>query len=374
VLLERHGCLGGMATAGLVGTVCGLYTSGDGRLEPVNEGPALEFGSELANDCGVAPMRMGRLHVQPYDAPQFARLCDRWAHREQTLSTRLHTHVFGVERQERRLVEVRYHDWNGAHRLAPRVVVDASGDAVTALAAGAATVTPDLAERQLMSLVFHVQNVRVEQLGRPQRALLLKELLAAEDRGALPTGAAALSLRATQRPGEVACKLALTGVGAATGAGRDPLSAAERLARERAVAVVEHLRATHPAFAAAFVSHLAPQVGVRESRRLHGRYTLTRDDVLAARRCADGIARGAWPIEIGQEGRQGPRLEYLADGQSYELPLRCFQARELDDYFVVGRCLSADHEAHGSARVIGTCLASGFAVGVAAARVANGAS
>ena len=45
------------------------------------------------------------------------------------------------------------------------------------------------------------------------------------------------------------------------------------------------------------------------------------------------------------------------------------RARDLDNLFVAGRCMSATHEALGSARVIGTCLAAGAAVGTAAARV-----
>ena len=69
-------------------------------------------------------------------------------------------------------------------------------------------------------------------------------------------------------------------------------------------------------------------------------------------------------------GRLGAMYEYLGDGQYYEIPLRCLQARDVENLFVAGRCMSASHEALGSARVIGTCLATGEAVGMAAARQA----
>ena len=118
----------------------------------------------------------------------------------------------------------------------------------------------------------------------------------------------------------------------------------------------------------AFVSHAAPQVGVRESRRVVGRYQLTREDVLGGRRFADGVARASWPIELWDESRQGATYEYLDDGRTYDIPLRSLQARDIRNLFVVGRCMSASHEALGSSRVIGTCLATGGAVGVAAAR------
>jgi hypothetical protein len=126
-----------------------------------------------------------------------------------------------------------------------------------------------------------------------------------------------------------------------------------------------------PAFARAFVSHTAAQVGVRESRRVVGRYQLTREDVLAGRRFEDGVARASWPIELWEEDRLGATYEYLDDGLTYDIPLRCLQARDVPRLFVAGRCMSATHEALGSARVIGTCLATGAAAGMAAARCAE---
>jgi len=72
----------------------------------------------------------------------------------------------------------------------------------------------------------------------------------------------------------------------------------------------------------------------------------------------------------GRLAGPGATYEYLEDGQSYDIPLRCLQARDIRNLFVAGRCLSASHEALGSARVIGTCLSTGEAAGQAAAREA----
>jgi len=85
----------------------------------------------------------------------------------------------------------------------------------------------------------------------------------------------------------------------------------------------------------------------------------------------DAVARASWPIELWEEGRLGATYEFLPDGTYYDIPLRCLQARDVDNLFVAGRCMSATHEALGSARVIGTCLATGEAVGRAAARYAE---
>jgi FAD dependent oxidoreductase len=248
--------------------------------------------------------------------------------------------------------------------------VDTSGDAVVAHLAGMATVTMPLPDRQLASLVFVLQQVDTGALGPGPRVALLRLLAGAEREGRLPKGAANLALAPSPQPGEVVCKLALSGITEELPVNRDFLTLAEQEGRRRALAVTEYLK-TLPAFARAFVSHAAPQVGVRESRGVIGRYQLTRDDVLSGRKFEDAVARASWPIELWQDGREGATYEFLPDGSSYDIPLRCLQARDLDNLFVAGRCMSATHEALGSARVIGSCLATGEAVGQAAARRAE---
>jgi hypothetical protein len=260
--------------------------------------------------------------------------------------------------------------WERTIELAARAAVDTSGDAALAHLAGAATSTTPLAERQLPSLVFVLQQVDTDALGTGPRVALLRSLVAAEQEGRLPKGAANLALGPSPQPGEVVCKLTLSGITEELPASRDFLTVAEQEGRKRALAVTEFLK-TLPAFSRAFVSHAAPQVGVRESRRVTGLYQLTRDDVLSGKKFDDGVARASWPIELWEEGRLGATYEWLDDRAHYDIPLRCLQARDVDNLFVAGRCMSATHEALGSARVIGTCLATGEAAGRAAARRAE---
>jgi hypothetical protein len=368
-LVERYGFLGGMATAGMVSTICGLYrTSSDGPPEPLNHGLADDVARKLAAMPGCAPpIRRGRTFVLPYTPFAFACLADELTTTASGLDVYLHSFVTGLDAAAGRIDCVRVATWERTLALATRVVVDASGDAVVSHLAGAATATAPLSERQLPSLVFVLQHVDTEALGSGPRVALLRSLVTAEQEGRLPKGAANLALGASPQPGEIVCKLTLSGIAEELPASRDFLTVAEQEARKRALAVAAFLK-TLPAFSRAFVSHAAPQVGVRESRRVVGRYQLTRDDVLGARKFDDGVARASWPIELWEEGRLGATYEWFDDGAHYDIPLRCLQARDVDNLFVAGRCMSATHEALGSARVIGTCLATGEAVGRAAAR------
>lgn len=372
-LVERYGFLGGMATAGMVSTICGLYrTSASGPPEPLNEGLAESFARRLMTmpGCGT-PVRRGRTFVLPYTPFTFACLADELTGSAPCLDVHLHAYLVGVATGEGRIEALRIATWDRRLELTARVAVDASGDAVLAEHAGAATETVPLAERQLPSLVFALQQVDIDALGPGPRVSLLRALVTAEQEGRLPKGASNLALGPSPQPGEVICKLALSGITEELPASRDFLTVAEQEGRKRVLAVTEFLK-TLPPFARAFVSHAAPQVGVRESRRVIGRYQLSREDVLSGRTFEDGVARASWPIELWEEGRLGATYEYLEDGQSYDIPLRCLQARDVENLFMAGRCMSATHEALGSARVIGTCLATGEAVGRAAARQAQG--
>jgi hypothetical protein len=371
-LIERYGFLGGMATAGMVSTICGLYrTTVAGPAEPLNEGFAETFARRLMNapGCGT-PTRRGRTYVLPYVPFAFACLADEIVTSTAGLDVYLHAYLARIETGARRIETLHVATWERPLSMTARSVVDTSGDAVAAWHAGATTEMTPQAERQLPSLVFVLQHVDTDALRPGPRVALLRALLSAEQQGTLPKGSSNLMLAPSLQPGEVICKLTLSGIAEEWPASRDFLTAAEQEGRRRALAVTEFLK-TLPAFARAFLSHAAPQVGVRETRRVIGRYQLTRDDVVSTRKFEDGVARASWPIELWQEGHVGASYEYLPDRETYDIPLRSLQARDVDNLFVAGRCMSASHEALGSARVIGTCLATGEAAGREAARLAS---
>ena len=372
-LVERYGFLGGMATAGMVSTICGLYhSSSSGPPKPINEGFAESFARRLIAMPGCQePLRRGRSLVVPYSPFAFTCLADALVAAVPQLDVYLHAYLVDVEAGAGRIEALRIATWERALELRARAFVDTSGDALVAHQAGAATETAPPADRLLPSLVFVLQQVDTAALGAGGRVAVLRALREAEHGGRLPKGASHLTLGPSPQPGEVIGKLALSGVAGELSGRCDFLTAAEQEGRRRVLALTEFLKTLLP-FARSFVSHVATQVGVRESRRVIGRYQLTRDDVLSGRKFDDAVAQADWPIELWEEGQLGATYEYLEYGQTYEIPLRSLQARDVDNLFVAGRCMSATHEALASARVIGTCLATGDAVGMAAARMAAG--
>jgi len=121
-----------------------------------------------------------------------------------------------------------------------------------------------------------------------------------------------------------------------------------------------------PGFENAHFSALAPRIGIRETRRIMGEAVLTGDDILEARKVPDGIAKGCHELDVhGSDTKH--RRQTIKDGGSYDIPFGCLVPRGLKNVLVAGRCLSATREAHSSARVMGTCMAMGQAIGSAAA-------
>ena len=110
----------------------------------------------------------------------------------------------------------------------------------------------------------------------------------------------------------------------------------------------------------------APTMGVRETRRLVGEYTMTRADLVENTTKADSIAMGVWPIDIHPpKGQNGAHDMYVP--VPYQISYKALVPVKIDNLLVAGRCASTDREAMGSMRLGATCGAMGQAAGVAAA-------
>ncbi len=144
------------------------------------------------------------------------------------------------------------------------------------------------------------------------------------------------------------------------------LSSALPMLVEQVETCVEFARRRVPGFADATLTRLAPRIGVRETRRIIGDHVLRADEVIEAGRSGEVIARGGHHVDIHGAGTCQKRIP-VQGGGSYDIPWGCLIPREFENVLVAGRCLSSTREANGSARVMGTCLATGQAAGTAAA-------
>lgn len=123
------------------------------------------------------------------------------------------------------------------------------------------------------------------------------------------------------------------------------------------------------------VAATAEQIGVRDGRRIRGRYTVTREDLVTGIRHPDAVARATFGVDIHAATQAKNRTETISHGgfrtKPYDIPLRALIAKDVDGLMMAGRCISGDFIAHASYRVTGNAVAMGESAGAVAALAAR---
>lgn len=364
LLIERHGLLGGMASAALVHSICGLYKLPKGDEAPVlaNTGFAAAFAARLlAGGGATGPVRMGRVVVLLHRPVAFAQLCDAIVRETPRLDLRLQSEIIAADAGT-----ISFVCRGRMEKVGAGAVVDATGDAVVAALRGGDCELESASRLQRPAYIFALGGVGPGKLDDDARLRLARQIAMAVKAGVLPQAALGAHLRESVQAAE-----AFVTIDLACGPNFDPLDAAcltqlETEGRDVAVRVAEFLRREVEGFAASYVAAWPARAGVRESRRVVGRYRLAVEDIERGASFPDAVAFASWPMEL-RETATGPRLRFPTGDEPCAIPLRALRARDDETLFVAGRCISCSHDAQASVRVIGTCLATGEAAGLAAA-------
>lgn len=119
----------------------------------------------------------------------------------------------------------------------------------------------------------------------------------------------------------------------------------------------------------------AEQIGVRDGRRIKGRYVMSKDDLIEGRQQEDGVTTVLFNVDIHAATRKENDVKsYHSAGiktKPYHIPLRAMIAKDVDGLMMAGRCISGDFISHASYRVTGNSVAMGEAAGVTAALAAQ---
>jgi hypothetical protein len=123
------------------------------------------------------------------------------------------------------------------------------------------------------------------------------------------------------------------------------------------------------------IAATAEQIGVRDGRRIAGRYTVNKDDLIAGARYDDAVVRPTFPVDIHALSKEANKTAAYSNAgvkvKPYDVPLRALIAKDVDGLMMAGRNISGDFIAHASYRVTGNSVAMGEAAGVTAALAAT---
>ncbi len=356
-LIEKHGFLGGMMTAG---GVLNIRQYND-KQHLVVGGIGLEFANRLVEAGGTEQKPETGTFLR--QDPEITKWIIQEMLREAGVQVRLHTLACGALTSGNRLGGLIVESKSGRGALKAAVTVDATGDGDTFPLAGAAFDKTEAA-LQPMTLTFVASGITFWPNGFSAEAK--EKINTALEAGAFPCPKSP-SLFAMRRTGEFYFNATRVSGDCSKA---DDLTEAELEGRRQVMNLTSWLRANIPGCEAMEIRQTGAQIGLRESRRLKGLYTLTREDVLGYREFEDALARSAYAIDIHKAGGPGGEMTYLAPGRSYGIPYRCLVPEKVDGLLAAGRCLSATHDALGSVRVMAVCMATGHAAGVAAALAA----
>ncbi|MFH1085577.1 MAG: FAD-dependent oxidoreductase, partial [Chloroflexota bacterium] len=364
-LLELHGCLGGMWTSGLITWVI------DSLHKP---GIMAEIGARL--DARGARYSRGRDYA--YDAEAMKLLLEQMC-LEAGVQVQMHTRVVAAAVERGRLRLAITESPSGREAWAAPVFIDATGNGDLAASAGCGydLGRDDAAgpggEMQPMSLLVLLSGLDAREIAafishpdqdhKEAKRLLTAEMQAA---GVEPS-----------YHGQTLFHLGgdLYSLSGNHQYGFSPLSAADitratMQARAEMHRIVDALRARGGVWRNLRLVATAEQIGVRDGRRVRGRYTVTRDDLLAGASHADAVARVTVGIDVHTPDPQRNKT-YSPENRTrtlpYDIPLRACIARDVEGLLMAGRCVSGDFLAHASYRMTATAAALGQGAGALAA-------
>ena len=380
LLVERYGFLGGMGTAAGVTNFCGLHANVHGTIRQVVHGVADELLERMRALGGLSEPHLifGKIHAQAYDTAAFkcaadALLLSRGA------ELLFHAFAAGVTRRgehgpiDALLLETK----SGRVAVRAKTFIDCSGDGDLAHFAGLPMEKGD-ADGALLypTLMFRVGNVDAGAAGEAWRTIP-ERMDAAEAAGEFRFPRRGAIVRPQKHAYE--WRVNVTQLKNADGSASDgtdarSLSAGEIEGRRQAVDYLRFLRAKVPGFEAAYALEIAPQLGIRETRRLVGEAIAHAPTTCSAAPTSPtasastaGRSSCTWPATSSGAGRRFPNR-----AASTSCPTACCchaaaTADGIDNLLVAGRCASMTHEGHSAARVSGACFVMGQAAGTAAA-------
>jgi hypothetical protein len=356
-LVEREDFLGGAGYAGLLRQICGLYLNGGPfPQETLNPGIVREIVGNLhALSPNLVVKKMGMVYILPYSREDLRNVFGSLCTGESLLSVYNVTTAVAIEKTGTHISKVVVSRSGMFYTIIPKVVIDCSGSGALAAMAGASFESTPYEEMQLAGYTIRIIGIKGD-----DEALAIKvpyNLNEAVRKNILPPAARFTTYSPGDVPDEGYCKISLDSTGG---------DERERDAVMYSTLVHKYLADALPEFRDSAIVESSLCIMEREGRRILGEYILTENDVLSASKFDDGIVKNSWPIELWDK-KKGTVYRYVKAGDYYEIPFRCIKVRDVPNLLCAGRCISVSHEALGSTRVMGTCMALGEQAGLAAA-------
>ncbi len=392
LLVEQYGYLGGMLTAAGVGPQM-TFHAGDTQ---VVRGIPEEIICRL-KELGLSPGHMEDFvgyasSVTPFDAEGMKYVLETIA-LEAGVRLLYHTTFTGCTVNNGKISKIQLYSKNGFFEVGAKVFLDCTADADLSNCAGVPTLygresdnlaqpmtlnikVADVDRDKMLDYITDNQNDmlssipfdRLRQIPRSGIQGAFSLIKKAKSDGEFDVDRDMVLCFETNAPGEFI--LNMSRVIRKCSIDAFDLTDAEVEGRRQARQILDFMRKNIPGFENCRIISTGPNIGVRESRKIHGIYKLTAEDLLCNRMFDDAIAMGGYPIDIHSPDGAAMNNRHLKPGSWYSVPYRSLVTNEIENLIVAGRCISVTHEACAAIRVTPIVMAIGQAAGTAAAQSA----
>jgi hypothetical protein len=370
LLVERYGFLGGAGTAAGLSTFCGLHANVHGEHRRVIRGVCDDVLERLERRKALREPHLSvqkRIQAQAYDISAYKIVADELV-LEAGVKPLFHAFAVGALKSADDAIDaVIVETKSGRRAVRGRMFIDCSGDGDLAAWVGAPYEVGDGKGNMLYpSTMYRISGVDPAKAGEAWESIprLMEE---AERKGRrFPRKKPIVR----PQPNPIEWRANLTQIrnpdgSAVSGIDADQLTYGEIEGRRQCWDTFEFIRGATPGFEDAYIVEIAPQIGIRETRRVRGEYMLSEDDVLDCADFADAIGVNGWPVEAHVVG--DVKFLFARKERGFnQLPYRMIVPQKIDNLFVAGRCASMTHGGQSAARVSGPCFVMGQAAGTAA--------
>lgn len=392
-LIEKNGEVGGTPVSALVGPFMTCFTPNGkrqivkglfdelvtrlekkgGAIHPSKTGMVSSYGCYISHrHNNVAPFSSGLMNIVMAEMLQ-----------ESGVKLFLNNSIVDtiVEPKSKALKAIVTYDGTGFRIFNAKTFIDCTGNAAVSEKAGVQCLQgnpDDSLEIQPMTLFFWIYNVddkKVEEFldkdpamkHQPYNAMIEAD----RARGNFPVPRTKIGLYHMVNEGE--WKLNTTRMQGYDPSDPDSLNEAYLEGLKQVDFLLDYFKKC-PGLENARLGQIGNMVGIRESKRIVGEYTLTKEDLFSAKEFEDTIALCSYPVDMHPSKGNVIGLAYAGAGdvaEVYGIPYRSLLPAGVDNLIVAGRCISATREALAAVRIMPTVMAMGEAAGVAASIAAK---
>ena len=357
LLLEKGNSLGGAATNCLVNPFMQYWTTIDGKRVDLSAGVFKEIHDRLKAS--------NALRGESFLEEELKFILNDMM-REAGVDVLFHTYVSSVEKNDNCIDCIRVSTISGIIELDSTYYIDATGDAQVAYLADCPTVLGRESDHlcQPMTLCFRLGNVDVESFLASRDKLKVAYQQALENGELINPRENVLMFK---NPISNVLHFNTTRVVKLDPTSVFDVSKAEMIARDQVREIYEFMKKHADGLENSYLMMTASEIGVRESRMIVGDYVLTEKDCRDFRIFDDAIAACNYDIDIHNPEGTGTSHYYFPPGKYYTIPYRSLIPLGVNNMLVAGRCISSDHGAQASYRIMPVVCCIGEAAGVAIA-------